>query len=198
MKTLRDSFAGSGSRNSDPARCKRILCWIRRGCLALVVAAYATGAVRLIAAPPIEPTDVADRANTSFRLTGTVVDADTGDTLPARVHLRNDRGEWYFVQSDATAGTAVEYRRSPARVPGSVEMHTTVSPHPFHVDLPPGNYQLQRRTGQGVRAARTRPANCRCADRIRFAAAGAGSIWQIVVGIQATRMFIVLSTNYRT
>ena len=74
----------------------------------------------------------------AVQLRGQVVDARTGKTLPARVYIRSSTGRWFFPRSAAAEGSAVAYRKE--RQAGSVEMHTTVSAHPFVADVPPGRY----------------------------------------------------------
>jgi hypothetical protein len=80
------------------------------------------------------------------RLTGQVVDAASGGALASRIYLRSDDGQWFFPRSAARDGSAVEYRKQ--RSPESVEMHTTLSAHPFVVDLPKGNYTLSVERGK--------------------------------------------------
>src|SRR5262245_6159098 len=84
------------------------------------------------ALPAAEPSPV--------RFRGEILDADTGKSLPARVYVRAENGTWYFARSAAKDGTAVEYSKK--RGPKSVEMHTTLSAHPFLLDLPPGKYTV--------------------------------------------------------
>jgi hypothetical protein len=79
-------------------------------------------------------------------LRGTIVDAASGQALPARVHLRSADGKWFFPKSAAAEGSAVEYKVE--RGPKSVEMHTTLSAHPWTVDLPPGRYTLSVERGK--------------------------------------------------
>jgi hypothetical protein len=79
-------------------------------------------------------------------LRGQIVDAATGKPLPARVYLRGSDGKWYFPRSSAAEGSAVEYKKQ--RSPESVEMHTTLSAHPFVAELPPGRYTLVAERGK--------------------------------------------------
>lgn len=65
-----------------------------------------------------------------------VVDADTGDRLPARVYVQSSDGRWFFAKSASPDGSAVIYNKQ--RYERSFEKHTTVSAHPFVVDVPPG------------------------------------------------------------
>ncbi len=69
-----------------------------------------------------------------------VHDADTSAPLPCRVYLQSDKGGWFFATTAEPAGTAVRY--DVTRSPVSIEKHTTVSPHPFTFDVPPGTYTL--------------------------------------------------------
>jgi hypothetical protein len=77
---------------------------------------------------------------------GKIVDAGTGEPLPARVYVRGADGSWHFARSEAKDGSAVEYRKR--RGPKSVEMHTTLSAHPFLLDLPPGTYTITVERGK--------------------------------------------------
>jgi hypothetical protein len=83
-------------------------------------------------------------------LHGQVSDAATGRPLPARVYIQGEDGAWYFPRSESSAGSAVEYRK---RRPDnrSVEMHTTLSAHPFAVDVPPGRYTITVEHGKEYR-----------------------------------------------
>jgi hypothetical protein len=82
----------------------------------------------------------------TVRLRGEILDADTGRPLPARVYVLGTDGTWHFARSEAKDGSAVEYRRK--RDPKSVEMHTTLSAHPFLLDLPPGKYTVTAERGK--------------------------------------------------
>lgn len=73
---------------------------------------------------------------------GKVVDAATGRPIAGRVSIRSEGGTWHFPESDAPGGSAVPYRRTAIGHPEVVEMHTTLSAHPFRVQLPPGRYTL--------------------------------------------------------
>lgn len=79
---------------------------------------------------------------------GEVVDADSGRPLACRVYVQGEDGTWYFPESEASVGSAVRYRKSVARNPSSVEMHTTLSAHPFVVRLPAGRYRLTVERGK--------------------------------------------------
>ena len=81
-------------------------------------------------------------------LVGRVVDADTGKPIPARVYVRSPKGEWLFVKSASSAGSALSYREQWVPLPGSVEKHTTLSAHPFRIELKPGKYTVTIERGK--------------------------------------------------
>ena len=88
----------------------------------------------------------AEPAAATQALTCRVVDADSGELLPCRVYLQAGDGSWHFVHSVTPEGSAIEYRKQ--RFPTSLEMHTTVSAHPFAADLPPGTYKIRVERGK--------------------------------------------------
>ena len=75
-----------------------------------------------------------------------VVDADSSEPLPVRVHIRGEDGEWYHCES--IGGEAVEYRREPEHLPHSFEVHTTLSPHPFRFRGSAGRYEIRIERGK--------------------------------------------------
>ncbi len=81
-----------------------------------------------------------------LELRGRIVDADTGELLPGRLYIRSADGHWHFAQSSSATGSAVEYRKE--RAAESVEMHTTLSAHPFTARLPAGRYSLVAERGK--------------------------------------------------
>jgi len=81
-------------------------------------------------------------------LKGEVVDADTGERLAHRIYVRGEDGTWYFPRSAAADGSAVLYKKQNGANKGSVEMHTTLSAHPFIVDLLPGEYRIEVERGK--------------------------------------------------
>ena len=76
------------------------------------------------------------------KLTGRVVDADSGEMLAARVYLRDHSNRWHFVKSAAPDGSVARYEKIMPGNPQSAEIHTSVSTHPFQAELPPGRYTL--------------------------------------------------------
>ena len=69
--------------------------------------------------------------------------------MPARVYLQHDDALWFFPKSVLPQGSAVDYKKR--RRERSVEMHTTVSAHPFTADLPDGKYTLTIERGKEYR-----------------------------------------------
>jgi len=80
------------------------------------------------------------------QLRGRLVDGGTGQPLAGRLYIEAADGTLYHARSADASGSAVEYNRR--RSPQSVETHTTLSPHPFVADLPPGKYKLTAERGK--------------------------------------------------
>lgn len=80
---------------------------------------------------------------------GNVVDSKTGATIPSRVYVQSESEEWFFPSSLSPNGSAVYYKKE--RVKGSVEMHTTLSAHPFKIELPVGKYSITVERGKEYR-----------------------------------------------
>jgi hypothetical protein len=81
-------------------------------------------------------------------LRGEVVDADSGRAIPSRVSIRREDGTWFFPESASPHGSAVHYRKTAFTDPSVVEMHTTLSAHPFTVALPSGRYVVTAQRGK--------------------------------------------------
>lgn len=81
-------------------------------------------------------------------LRGEIRDAETGAMVAARVYLQASTGAWHFVNSTAADGKAVEYDKTNWINPRSVEKHTSLSAHPFAVELEPGQYTLTVERGK--------------------------------------------------
>jgi len=84
-------------------------------------------------------------------LRGEVVDEADGQALPARVYVQDADGGWHTVRSASPDGSAVEYNKTRAGTPPAVEIHTTLSAHPFVADLPPGEYEITVERGKEYR-----------------------------------------------
>ena len=80
-------------------------------------------------------------------LRGRVVDAETGEPLAHRIYIRGEDGKWYFPKSALPDGSAITYQKQRGNR-GSIEMHTTLSAHPFTVELPPGQYTITVERGK--------------------------------------------------
>ena len=93
----------------------------------------------------------AARADATTPVRFEVVDAHTHQPLPCRVYLQSKDGTNYHVASASPAGSAVPY--DVKRSPESLEIHSTVSAHPFTADLPPGEYTLTVERGKEYRPA---------------------------------------------
>ncbi len=61
---------------------------------------------------------------------------------------------WYFPKSESTEGSAIAYQRRAIANPEIVEMHTTLSAHPFLVRLPEGRYVVTAERGKEYLAER--------------------------------------------
>lgn len=85
---------------------------------------------------------------TATELVGKVVDSKTQEVIAARIYIQDHQGEWIFVESADSRGTALPYREQWVPMPRSVEKHTTVSAHPFEVDLKPGSYTITIERGK--------------------------------------------------
>jgi hypothetical protein len=90
----------------------------------------------------------AEQQEKKVRLRGTVLDADTGKPIPARVYLQAEDGTWLHVKSASPEGTAVPYRKQRTDGPKSTEIHTTISSHPFVAEVPPGKYAVTVERGK--------------------------------------------------
>jgi hypothetical protein len=90
-------------------------------------------------------------ADANVTVQGEVLDAATRQPLPARVQIKAGDGTWHFPTSAAAEGSAVRYERQRANT-NSMERHTTLSGHPFRVELPPGRYTFTIERGKEYHA----------------------------------------------
>jgi len=79
-------------------------------------------------------------------LLGKIVDLQSGKLLSARLYITSANGQWLTALSADKQGSAVHYHKQ--RGKKSVEIHTTLSAHPFVVDLLPGRYTLTAERGK--------------------------------------------------
>jgi len=82
------------------------------------------------------------------RVRGEVTDAATGRPVACRVYVQGEDGTWHFPKPEAKAGSAIEYRKQRQDNRRAVEMHTTISAHPFVLTLPPGRYTVTVERGK--------------------------------------------------
>jgi hypothetical protein len=87
-------------------------------------------------------------AGETVEVTGAIVDAQSGQRIPARLHIQGSDGKWHLAQTAAAGGSAVHYDKQPPNMPQSAEVHTTLSAHPFRLDLPPGEFTLRVERGK--------------------------------------------------
>lgn len=102
---------------------------------------------------PAEPMAIMERrkatpepAPTTVR--GEVVDAATGQVVPSRLYVQGENGAWYFPDSASEEGSSVSYQRRNGANPNALEMHTTLSAHPFVLQLQPGRYRFIAERGK--------------------------------------------------
>jgi hypothetical protein len=100
------------------------------------------------AALPLAIASLMAASLSATQFNGEVVDQDTSESLAARVYIQAGSGEWLFVDSMASDGSALPYKEQWVPMPGSVERHTTVSAHPFKTDLAPGRYDITIERGK--------------------------------------------------
>ena len=81
-------------------------------------------------------------------VTGSIVDAETGQAIEARLTIVSGDGKThYHAESKGRAGLGVAIPYEKRRGPKSVEIHTALSADPFRADLPPGRYLLRASRG---------------------------------------------------
>jgi hypothetical protein len=97
---------------------------------------------------------LATRAEPSGVIRGEVLDAATDRPLASRVYVSDSKGAWFFAESAAPEGTAVRYEKQNWVNRNSVEMHVTLSAHPFVVRVPPGKYTIVAERGKEYRTLR--------------------------------------------
>jgi hypothetical protein len=79
-------------------------------------------------------------------ITGTIVDAATHKPVAARLYVVGADGTHHFATS--ADGQAVRYDKQNWINAKSIERHTSLSAHPFRVELPPGEYTLTVERGK--------------------------------------------------
>src|SRR5439155_10110551 len=79
---------------------------------------------------------------------GEILDAQSKRTLACRLYIRGEDGIWYFPDSVSTNGTTRPYQTRNWINTNALEMHTTLSAHPFEVALPRGRYTFLAERGK--------------------------------------------------
>lgn len=87
-------------------------------------------------------------AHAQTTLLGDITDAATGRPVAARVYIQGEDGRWHFAKSAVAEGSAVRYEKRNWVNTNAVELHTTLSAHPFEADLPPGRYTVLAERGR--------------------------------------------------
>ncbi len=91
---------------------------------------------------------VAARASS---VVGEVVDETNGQPIPSRVHIQRADGRWSFPESASPQGSAIRYERRNWLNTNAVEFHTTLSAHPFRIELSQGRYTVTVERGKEYR-----------------------------------------------
>ena len=100
---------------------------------------------------PADPLAIVEKrkaARQEVLVDGEIMDDATSKTLPARLYIRGANAAWHFPKSASTGGSAIRYERRSGFNTNVVEMHTTLSAHPFRVELPPGRYTFTIERGK--------------------------------------------------
>ncbi len=90
-------------------------------------------------------------AVSSATVRGRIVDERTGAPLPARIYISDAAGRWHFPKSEGPAGSSIPYQRTYGGNTNATEQHTTLSAHPFTIELPPGRYEVGIERGKEYR-----------------------------------------------
>ena len=84
--------------------------------------------------------------SSAARVTGQMLDAASGKPVASRLYIQSSGGEWFFAES--IGGSAVRYAKTNWVNPRAMEVHTSLSAHPFRVELPPGRYTFTAERGK--------------------------------------------------
>jgi peptidoglycan/xylan/chitin deacetylase (PgdA/CDA1 family) len=96
---------------------------------------------------PVAIVEERKKARPEVLVEGSILGA-AGEPLPARLYIRGADGTWYFPKSASAQGSAIRYERRNGLGAKVVEMHTTLSAHPFRVELAPGQYTFTVERGK--------------------------------------------------
>src|SRR5258708_2223888 len=81
-------------------------------------------------------------------VTGEIYDTTDKLTVPARLYIQNQRGDFFFAETATTNGSAVRYDRQSGFNKHAIERHTALSAHPFRVALSAGRYTFTVERGK--------------------------------------------------
>jgi hypothetical protein len=84
-------------------------------------------------------------------VTGRVIEEIARQPVPCRLYVQRSDGRWFFPQSADDGGSSIRYERR--ATPDSFEYHTTLSAHPFVLELEPGRYSFIAERGKEYRTA---------------------------------------------
>lgn len=100
---------------------------------------------------PAEPLAVVERRKAGRKevlVEGEILDDVTGQPLAARLSIRGADGSWHFPKSASATGSAVRDENRSGPNSSAVEVYTSLSAHPFRVELLPGRYTFTIEHGQ--------------------------------------------------
>jgi hypothetical protein len=91
------------------------------------------------------------QAAKTIPVTGRVIEETTRQPVPCRIYVQRSDGRWFFPASAVPHGSAIRYERR--ATPNSFEHHTTLSAHPFELELEPGRYTFTVERGKEYRTS---------------------------------------------
>lgn len=104
---------------------------------------------RATPADPFRIVEARKKARSEQILQGLVKDSATGKAIASRVYIRNrNTRTWHFPKSGSLSGFAVKYDRQSGFSTNSHEKHTSLSAHPWRVELIPGEYEIRVECGK--------------------------------------------------
>lgn len=95
-----------------------------------------------------------DRIEASWRpledvsIQAEILDEATGQPVAARLYVHSSNGTWHFAEPASADGRVIRYEKQNWINANSQEFHSSISPHPFRLQLPPGTYQLTVERGK--------------------------------------------------
>ncbi|HRI16849.1 MAG TPA: CehA/McbA family metallohydrolase [Verrucomicrobiota bacterium] len=136
--------------NTRPERFEEYMAYLRTNAFRVIalrdLAQYA--GTETVPADPLAIIEARKTEHSEILVDGEIVDEANGKLLPARLYIRGADGVWYFPKSASAVGSAIRYQRRSGFNTNAVEQHTTLSAHPFRVELPQGRYTLTVERGK--------------------------------------------------